>query len=95
MKRCPQCSRDYSDDTLSFYLDDGAALLDGPASGSQHVNGDRSGFMVHSPVPFLDQLKNRKERRNGVMQIRVEYMFEPLRDDPGYKRILERIGLPQ
>ncbi len=32
MKRCPQCSRDYTDDTLSFCLDDGAALLDGPAS---------------------------------------------------------------
>ena len=32
MKRCPQCGRDYTDDTLSFCLDDGAGLLDGPAS---------------------------------------------------------------
>jgi len=32
MKRCPQCGRDYIDDTLSFCLDDGAGLLDGPAS---------------------------------------------------------------
>lgn len=32
MKRCPQCGRDYTDDTLSFCLDDGASLLDGPAS---------------------------------------------------------------
>jgi len=32
MKRCPQCSRDYTDDTLSFCLDDGTPLLDGPAS---------------------------------------------------------------
>ncbi len=32
MKRCPQCGRDYNDPTLSFCLDDGAALLDGPAS---------------------------------------------------------------
>ncbi len=31
MKRCPQCSRDYNDPTLSFCLDDGAELLDGPA----------------------------------------------------------------
>ena len=30
MKRCPECRRDYSDDTLSFCLDDGARLLDGP-----------------------------------------------------------------
>ncbi len=33
MKRCPECRRDYYDDTLSFCLDDGSQLLDGPASG--------------------------------------------------------------
>ncbi|MFN2413117.1 MAG: hypothetical protein ABR535_08725 [Pyrinomonadaceae bacterium] len=32
MKLCPQCRRDYFDDTLSFCLDDGSALLEGPAS---------------------------------------------------------------
>src|SRR5687767_2778056 len=32
MKRCPECRRDYSDETLNFCLDDGAALLDGPGS---------------------------------------------------------------
>jgi len=32
MKKCPQCGRDYTDDSLSFCLDDGAGLLDGPAS---------------------------------------------------------------
>lgn len=32
MKRCPECRRDYHDDSLSFCLDDGAALLDGPGS---------------------------------------------------------------
>src|SRR5207249_7000072 len=32
MKRCPECRRDYYDDTLSFCLDDGARLLEGPAS---------------------------------------------------------------
>jgi Tol biopolymer transport system component len=31
MKRCPECLRDYSDETLSFCLDDGTALVDGPA----------------------------------------------------------------
>src|SRR5262245_57026553 len=30
MKRCPQCGRDYNDDSLSFCLDDGAELLFGP-----------------------------------------------------------------
>ncbi len=32
MKRCPECRRDYYDDTLFYCLDDGNALLEGPAS---------------------------------------------------------------
>jgi len=32
MKRCPKCRRDYYDETLLYCLDDGNALLDGPAS---------------------------------------------------------------
>ena len=32
MKRCPQCRRDYYDDSLLYCLDDGGALLEGPAS---------------------------------------------------------------
>ena len=32
MKRCSECRRDYYDDSLLYCLDDGAALLEGPAS---------------------------------------------------------------
>src|SRR5438105_895310 len=32
MKRCPECRRDYYDDTLLYCLDDGNALLEGPSS---------------------------------------------------------------
>jgi TolB-like protein len=32
MKRCPECRRDYYDSTLLYCLDDGSALLEGPAS---------------------------------------------------------------
>ena len=32
MKRCPECRRDYYDDSLQYCLDDGAALLEGPAT---------------------------------------------------------------
>jgi TolB-like protein/Flp pilus assembly protein TadD len=35
MKRCPECRRDYYDDTLLYCLDDGNALLEGPASGGR------------------------------------------------------------
>lgn len=31
MKRCPECRRDYTDETLSYCLDDGTRLVDGPA----------------------------------------------------------------
>src|SRR4051794_5707019 len=30
MKRCPECRRDYYDETLLYCLDDGSSLLDGP-----------------------------------------------------------------
>lgn len=42
MKRCPQCRRDYYDDSLSFCLDDGAALLEGPSS----VDGPATAMLV-------------------------------------------------
>ena len=32
MKRCPECRRDYTDETLNFCLDDGARLVDGPVT---------------------------------------------------------------
>ena len=35
MKRCPACRRDYFDDSLLYCLDDGTALLEGPASGDE------------------------------------------------------------
>lgn len=35
MKRCPECRRDYYDDSLLYCLDDGSALVEGPASGDE------------------------------------------------------------
>ncbi|HVF47204.1 MAG TPA: hypothetical protein VNA17_06540, partial [Pyrinomonadaceae bacterium] len=35
MKRCPECRRDYYDDSLLYCLDDGSALLEGPSSGEE------------------------------------------------------------
>jgi len=46
MKRCPECGRDYNDDSMSFCLDDGSALLFGPASGS--VAGDEPATAILS-----------------------------------------------
>src|SRR5437773_9352723 len=41
MKRCPECKRDYYDDTLLYCLDDGNALLEGPSG--IHATGAPSG----------------------------------------------------
>ena len=35
MKRCPDCRRDYYDDSLLYCLDDGSALLEGPSSAKE------------------------------------------------------------
>jgi TolB-like protein/Flp pilus assembly protein TadD len=35
MKRCPECKRDYYDETLLYCLDDGNVLLEGPASADE------------------------------------------------------------
>src|SRR5262245_2100930 len=37
MKRCPECRRDYTDETLNYCLDDGSALVEGPSSGDSHT----------------------------------------------------------
>jgi hypothetical protein len=49
MKRCPECARDYNDDSLSFCLDDGTELLFGPRDEAATVvfgvppSGDKFG----------------------------------------------------
>lgn len=47
MKRCPECRRDYYDDSLFYCLDDGASLLEGPASIG---NGART-EVLPAPLP--------------------------------------------
>ena len=38
MKRCSECRRNYYDDSLLYCLDDGIALLEGPAGESSTLN---------------------------------------------------------
>lgn len=38
MKRCPECRRDYYDDTLLYCLDDGSALLEGPGRSESRTS---------------------------------------------------------
>ncbi len=52
MKRCPECRRDYTDETLNYCLDDGVALLDGPSAlePATHVLS-----MENSEAPTIQQ----------------------------------------
>lgn len=49
MKRCPECLRDYYDDTLLYCLDDGNALLEGPANVHSASAG---GFFQYNDEPM-------------------------------------------
>src|SRR5688572_11530338 len=51
MKRCPECRRDYTDETLNFCLDDGAALLEGPALMEEPTTVILSERVADGPVP--------------------------------------------
>jgi TolB-like protein/Tfp pilus assembly protein PilF len=47
MKRCPECRRDYFDDSLTYCLDDGSALLEGPASASSALAIEPQTAILH------------------------------------------------
>ncbi|MEO7674210.1 MAG: hypothetical protein ABIU09_09065 [Pyrinomonadaceae bacterium] len=51
MKRCPECRRDYYDDTLSFCLDDGKPLLEGPAIGSTSMDEPATAILHSTAAP--------------------------------------------
>lgn len=52
MKRCPECRRDYFDDSLLYCLDDGSMLLEGPSSfepRTEIIPGDsQRGQTIHT-----------------------------------------------
>jgi TolB-like protein/Tfp pilus assembly protein PilF len=79
MKRCPECRRDYVDDSLLYCLEDGAALVQGsvpsadePATAiisSPHVTNDdptrsfRSGDIPSRTIPAIPQVQGRSKTK--------------------------------
>jgi hypothetical protein len=53
MKKCLQCLREYFDETLNYCLDDGVALLHGPASADEPETGllHNSGAAINETTP--------------------------------------------
>lgn len=45
MKRCPECLRDYPDETLIYCLDDGTALVTGAGNGSRSLDEPATAIM--------------------------------------------------
>src|SRR2546423_2109620 len=58
MKRCPECRRDYYDDSLLYCLDDGTALLEGPASGEEPATA----IFKESALPYEERAVSSGER---------------------------------
>lgn len=61
MKRCPQCSRDYNDDTLSFCLDDGTELLFGPKSFDEPQTAILQETDVRAEAPTRQEINTTNE----------------------------------
>ena len=53
MKRCPHCKRDYFDDSLTYCLDDGHRLLDGPLVPEDQATAVLPGGSSEAPTETL------------------------------------------
>jgi TolB-like protein/Flp pilus assembly protein TadD len=51
MKRCPECRRDYYDDSLRFCLDDGTALFEGPSRENEAPTAIIPGIEIATSRP--------------------------------------------
>ncbi|HTH51047.1 MAG TPA: hypothetical protein VL501_03890 [Pyrinomonadaceae bacterium] len=76
MKRCPECRRDYYDDSLLYCLDDGTALLEGPASGNEQLTAfmdpPSTGSRPYVDIPtkhYGDGEETRGARRGNLLPV--------------------------
>ncbi len=66
MKRCPECGRNYNDDSMSFCLDDGAELLFGPASMDEPATAILS--VPPAVASGLASLTDQFESKTAILQ---------------------------
>jgi pimeloyl-ACP methyl ester carboxylesterase len=73
MKRCPECRRDYFDDTLLYCLDDGTPLLEGPASsdpGSTPIlPDDQQATLIYSDRGGLQSSETFPDHENSELAV--------------------------
>jgi len=85
MKRCPECRRDYYDETLLYCLDDGNALLDGPASVDEprtailpNVSDENVTAVLASPTTSETSFESKKtiaSNRNSLIAGVIGILF--------------------
>ena len=76
MKRCPQCNRDYYDDSLRYCLDDGMALLHGPAGDIRTPPSEQHTKMLSSKVSDRADTKILNVSRDDSAQPRPSRNFQ-------------------
>ena len=81
MKRCPECRRDYYDDTLSFCLDDGTPLLEGPAS-AEHKTLFLPGVEFSSESAFKPQAEQTPVPQVGLPRLSQMTFSESIEQYP-------------
>lgn len=75
MKRCPQCRRDYYDDTLSFCLDDGTSLVEGPVSFEEPATAVISPHETEPATRTFDPASLPKERSSTALPASLNKFF--------------------
>lgn len=75
MKRCPECRRSYTDETLNYCLDDGSALVDGPSDihSTAAPSAETATVMMHTtgvanegPTSFHAHTTNLSSSDNAI-----------------------------
>ncbi len=85
MKRCPECRRDYYDDSLSFCLDDGTALLEGPSSVNEPATAILHATSAPGDAPTQAQIH--MTGQTAVLQTGTDEVA--VQESPGFdKRLL-------
>lgn len=89
MKRCPTCRRDYRDESLLYCLDDGSALVDGPATIPS--GPDESATVILPSTSAPSSLKD-LEHAESVRPGKACYAFAGFQVDPAKRLVYDQLG---
>ena len=87
MKRCPECRRDYFDDSLVYCLDDGSALLEGPAGVSGSIDEPRTAIL-HATTPPAEAQTRAQIHSTDQTSVLPSGISEPQKPKTFDKRLL-------